>query len=713
MRTLGEEHISSQKVAIIELVKNAYDADATRVQVRFHGPLEIGAGCIEVIDNGHGMSLETIQTTWMEPATIIKKRNTRSEERYRRVLGEKGIGRFATSRLANRLELVTRRADAERESRVCLDWRQFDDEKYLDEVEFFWESTEPNEICPGGTIEALWAKDKQKPNRRSLSHGTILRMTGLCQRWGKEQVEEIRRGLASLISPFPSVVGTSFAQELPDKFQIRLQFPKPYQRFSGLIGPSEVLRNPHYSLRGSVSENGSYQFTISLRELSEPFVISGQFTLPPNVGGGKGGARLQQCGPFHLELRVWDRDTFSIADLAHKYGSTITNFQRDLNDAVGIRLYRDGFRVWPYGEAGNDWLGLDARHAQNRPLRLTHNQIVGYVLISADKNPQLRDQSNREGLIEGAAVNDLHVLIKMALAELETRRYSDRLKSREFKGSGLFRSLNLATLSDLIKERHPDDTELYSLVSQQEKKVEQTQQVLSRYRRLATLGQLITTLVHDGEAPLVHIRNQAQLGERDIRRAGGENNQFVQRLGQRFEKIDRQVDVLADFFEKIEPFGRRRQRELVRVRLEEVIANTFALLKAEIARNSVDVCLPRTETWITIEPMEIQPIIINLLQNSLYWLSQVPENSRQIIVLVYSVAPEEVGILFSDSGPGVKPEVRAQIFDPYFSTKPDGMGLGLAIVGDIVNEYYGGSLELLDGGPLPGATFLITLRRSV
>jgi len=136
LRTLGDELISSETVAVIELAKNAYDADATRVLVRFHEPLEIGQGMIEVIDNGHGMSFETIQNAWMEPATLIKKRQTRSEQRGRRVLGEKGIGRFAASRLANVLEVVTHRIGTDSEVQVVFDWTQFDGEqKYLDQIE--------------------------------------------------------------------------------------------------------------------------------------------------------------------------------------------------------------------------------------------------------------------------------------------------------------------------------------------------------------------------------------------------------------------------------------------------------------------------------------------------------------------------------------------------------------------------------------------------
>src|SRR5262245_32995925 len=112
MRTLGDELISSEVVAVIELVKNSFDADATRVLVQFDSPLIAGAGGIDILDDGHGMSLDTVLHAWLEPATPYRRRAPRSEELQRQVLGEKGIGRFAVSRLADDLELVTRRPNA-------------------------------------------------------------------------------------------------------------------------------------------------------------------------------------------------------------------------------------------------------------------------------------------------------------------------------------------------------------------------------------------------------------------------------------------------------------------------------------------------------------------------------------------------------------------------------------------------------------------------
>jgi hypothetical protein len=270
LRTFGGELSSSETVAVIELVKNAYDADATRVLVRFQGPLEIGQGTIEVMDNGHGMSLETMQTTWMEPATLFRKRQQRSEQYGRRVLGEKGIGRFAASRLATTLEVVTRRAGEDREIRALFDWSQFDDEqKYLDQVEVRWEEATPAEICPGGTIQTLWGEGKT-PESHALTQGTILRMERLRAIWGESQFETLHTGLSRLISPF-------FEQEQlarHDAFQIYLELPAQFAPLSGIIKPPESLKNPHYTVKGSIDETGHYTLTLNLEPSGRTLLIS-------------------------------------------------------------------------------------------------------------------------------------------------------------------------------------------------------------------------------------------------------------------------------------------------------------------------------------------------------------------------------------------------------------------------------------------------------
>lgn len=713
LRTFGDELISSETVAVIELVKNAYDADATKVLIRFQKPLEVGKGKIEIIDNGHGMSLETIQTTWMEPATLFKKRQPRSEQRKRRVLGEKGIGRFAVSRLGNFLEVVTRRAGTNREVRAFFDWNQFDDEqKYLDEVESLWEEVEPTEICPGGTIKALW-DDNERVETHDLNHGTVLRIEGLRTTWTESQFQSLRVGLSRLISPLSKEDQTS----RDDEFHIEMSLPDPFESLSGIISPPEVLKNPHYMLKGCVEKDGRYDLTLKLRSQKDEEKLIG----PALFKDG----HLPRCGPFCVELRIWDRDQDVITEMAHVYGSTTQNVRRDLDVISGINIYRDGFRVLPYGEPRNDWLRLDIRRVQNPTLRLSNNQIAGYVIISADDNPELRDQSNREGIVEGPALDDLRESLKIMLSEIEQRRYNIR-RSPETKQStkfttrsegGLFTGFGLADVHNMVKQRHPDDTALLELVGEKEKdlerRVEEVQEVLARYRRLATLGQLIDTVLHDGRAPLSKIKTEAYLGLRDIKNTGREGDKLLLQLNRHFGVTNTQAEVLATVFREIEPFGGRKRGRPAQIRLEQVIEDTFSVLEMEIKEVGVQVSFPGTDTQVTVDQAEIQEVIINLLQNSLHWLRQVPKNNRQIEVQVHRKDSDEVEILLSDSGPGVKPEFRERIFDPYFSTKVDGVGLGLTIAGEIVSEYYGGKLELLEGGPLQGATFRIMLRRRV
>lgn len=704
LRTFGDELISSETVAVIELVKNAYDADATRVLVRFQGPLEIGKGSIEVIDNGHGMSLDTILNTWMEPATLMRKRNLRSEQRERRVLGEKGVGRFAASRLADRLEIITRRAEMSREVRVILDWTHFDnEEKYLDQIVVPWEEVEPTEICATGTMQLLWDESSQ-PAKRTPNQGTILRMLGLRANWAQNELQTLRTGLSRLISPFLG------QDELTrsDEFQIDLQLPPSYGGLSGIVRPPEALQNPHYLLKGAVDKAGHYSLRIRLRNQDEFQSIERSYIFPDG--------RLPQCGPFSIELRVWDRDQSSMSDLANAYDSTIANVRRDLDDVAGINIYRDGFRVLPYGEPQNDWLRLDLRRVQKPSFRLSNNQIVGYVLISADSNPQLRDQSNREGLIEGPALDDLRALVTAVLAELETRRQAARSRQKAPPSGGLFTQFDLVAIRDIVKRRHPEDIELLTLIDEKgrdiDKRIEEVQEVLARYRRLATLGQLIDIVLHDGRAPLSKITSEALLGLRDIARGNYEN--LNSRLHKRLETISTQSDVLATVFRRIEPFGGRKRGRPTNARLEQVITDAFSVLDTEIKEVGATVSLPNTDTQVNVDQAEIQQVIINLLQNSLYWLRQVPKGHRHISVAVNRKDSDEVEVMFSDTGPGIDPEFGDLIFDPYFSTKPDGIGLGLTIAGEIVSEYYKGDLELLDSSDQQqGATFRIALRRRV
>jgi len=305
IRTIGEELISSDIVAIIELVKNSYDADAKKVSITFHGELykkdgskdpnpylfPKGKGEIVIEDDGSGMSLDTIKKGWMEPATIIKKVKSKSGK-GRRFLGEKGVGRFASARLSQQLEMVTRSKD-DNEVYTVFNWSEFsDDKKYLDEIDCFWEERKASVI---------------------KKHGTVLTLRNVNLDWDYEKLCRLHTALSRLMSPVA-----------PTKdFSIELKLPKEFSSLSGAITPPASLGKPGYHIKGSVDNRGFAAFDYYSRNKDVTEKIRNKVILKPS--------REPVCGPFTFEFRVWDREKESLEALANAVKSTVRDVRRDLD----------------------------------------------------------------------------------------------------------------------------------------------------------------------------------------------------------------------------------------------------------------------------------------------------------------------------------------------------------------------------------------------
>ena len=273
MRTLGNELISNDQVAVIELVKNSFDADATKVLIKFIEPLEVSKGAIEIIDNGSGMSLDILKKAWMEPATPTKKLATKSKKLQRRVLGEKGIGRFASMRLSKELELFSKIENSQLQVYGFFDWSQFDDpEKYLDEVKIF---SEERAIDNQGLLEALsnlnWGDDSLNLKENEAS-GTYLKLHKLSHLWGEEELSNLFRGLSRLISPF-------FDDK---KFRIKFDTPDKYSQFNDFVSSPPIVQHPHYKINGVIDNNGKCYLKISLEVNGQETEVKGGFLRTTN-----------------------------------------------------------------------------------------------------------------------------------------------------------------------------------------------------------------------------------------------------------------------------------------------------------------------------------------------------------------------------------------------------------------------------------------------
>src|SRR5690606_16344762 len=236
-----------------------------------------------------------------------------------------------------------------------------------------------------------------------------------------------------------------------------------------------------------------------------------------------------------------------------------------------ISIYRDNFRVLPYGEKKNDWLRLDIRRVNNPTLRLSNNQVVGYVSVNLDKNPDLKDQSNREGIVESQAFIDFKELIILVLNELEQRRYEERPRESDETETqdGIFTRFSIAPVAKLIESKLPNDKEAKEIVAKTEATIQEgvkkIQEVISRYRRLSTLGLLIDVVLHDGNNFLARIDSELHLLSKEI----GKKEINVETGKEHIKNISEEKKVLAQLFKRLEPFGGRKRGRPKDIILEE------------------------------------------------------------------------------------------------------------------------------------------------
>ena len=450
VKTFGEELISNDYVAIIELIKNSYDADSHLVEINFKGPLEKGMGSITIIDDGIGMSPDEVKIGWMEPASISKFSNRKSKG-GRPFLGQKGIGRFSAAKLAENLILTTRKKSSDEEVVVNFKWSDYyNPNKYLDQIEGWWEIKSPNQI------------EKQ---------GTILNMENLLSTWTTERIEELGAYLRRLINPIGS----------PKDFKIKVLFPEEFKKYSGDITPTETVENPDYLIKGKLDVKGFlYAEYKSKRNTKIEILHNGEIILESG--------NVPNFGPIEFEFRVWDRDR--LKTLAEEIGSSLSEARKDLDAIAGVNIYRDGFRVSPYGNRENDWLRLDLRRVQNPTMRLSNNQIVGNISITDKNNPEFTDQTNREGIVESDSFRDLQEVTRTILTFLENKRYDERRdvpEEDESEHKKLFTDIDLNTVKEVVEKKLPGDKEVQEVIIEKEaeikKKVEEFKDFIVDFQR--------------------------------------------------------------------------------------------------------------------------------------------------------------------------------------------------------------------------------------
>ena len=671
LQLLGDELIGSARLAVFELVKNAYDADANEVVVRLD-LISAPEPTITVADDGDGMTLDTLRSVWLVPGDDHRQKQRLSDQRTARhqrlPLGEKGLGRFAVHKLGNRIVLVTR-AQAADECVVDIDWDELIEQPYLDEAPVTIQIRRP-EVFSGEKT------------------GTRIEVRHLRVGWSRGEVRRLHNQITSICSPFKE----------PSGFRAVLDVPGRESWIDDLPDVSEILRHAIWKFSFRIDNHG-FDWTYEFREVPG-LKLKGRIArksgdrlkLPSRSGDDRmekkvvaDASDFEGIGPVTGEFYVYDRDRG-----VRQRMSNIRLLETYLDDSGGVRVYRDGIRVYNYGERGDDWLGLDLRRVNVPTRRVSNNIILGAVHLSLKESSGLVEKTNREGFVENEPCLQLRRLVLGALAALEEERQIDKERIRELTSS-------------------PDDPTAA--------RIEKPMQALRRELERQGMRQKF-------EPYVVSIENNYQSMQETLLSAGmsGLNLAVV------FHEVERGVRALHQVISEGADMdsAARQARDLMRLldgfstllrrdskqqhsgRKLIDAARRFNVLRFRHHRIRFD-CPLLHDGGDGFHSRFAFSLVLgalsNLVDNALYWLRvrwpNVPVSSEQLERKLYiNVSHDfEAGpaIVVADNGPGFQGDDPNNLVRPFFTRKPDGMGLGLYYV-NLAMELNSGQLVF----PQPG-----------
>jgi len=710
IRTIGDQLISGSEAAIIELVKNSYDADATRVDIAFFPPLSAGAGRISVSDDGHGMSIDDIQLKWMEPATSSKVAKRKTPKYNRTMMGSKGIGRFAAAKLGQVMSLTsTVQSGSEYDAILIpeLDWAIFNDDAYLADIE----------------IDFLQQKS-------SGPTGTIIEILGLNEAWTKPKFERLYAELRRLLSPF-------IQDHENNDFAIFLDLSRCTAEVCGFNGseivgsgieenaaeadkatsqrvlPFPVLSASDYELKGNFDKDGRFDGTFQVRR-------AGRAPVPIQIDVPIGEEEVSP-GAFEVQLSVFDREDAALRSnmAAAGMGDLSASQARKLLDNVagGVAIYRDGFRIRPYGDPKNDWLILDSRRVQDPSFKIGHNQVAGFISIGSLEESGLIEKSSREGFEENGAFRRLTRLVTTLLSRVvEPGRYDFRKdagisRSRSTTFDEVHKLAELRKIRGLLKLLAPEEREKAEEIINAEAKQlhDRIEQLHERQRVLeaqSSLGAIIGEVLHEGGPKAGFItRTTKQMVSLLGDVAGVRGDRYEKALiyyQNRMHQVHSAGEMLVELFTRLRPLSGAKRGAPKFFYPGHIVIDAVALFEGHATAITISNSSDGLE--LVGYPDDLTTALVNLLNNAIYWLedSQTPDPRIHILI---ERNGDYGSITVADNGPGVPEEFAEHIFDVGFSLKDVGNGLGLNIARESLARSAAKLFYHLDSEE--GATFEI------
>ncbi len=737
---LGRESISSSAVAILELVKNAYDADADNVWIMF-SDLNTGSPSLVIEDDGIGMSERQLLDNWMIIGTDNKLVSRRSAVKKRTLVGEKGLGRLGLDRLCKSTLVQSFKLGEHSAVELDIDWDKYETAHGKLEAVTHTLSRIPK-LARSPVSGALVTKTK----------GIRLEMRNLRDKWAQEDIRKLRIDLSLLVSPFAGI----------NDFAIWLSTNMDGDDVDGRIVSSQMLEAAEWKVVSKVDETGRVHHLMSSLNGEVQYEYSKTWLETFRDAG----TPTPRCGPLDFEFHFIPRQDVEALSLKR---AQIDSF---LDTNQGIRIYRDGFRVKPYGEPSGDgdWLSLSYRRMQSPQgvrqspggWRVGYNQVVGAVFLTRKRNCSLLDQTNREGIIDGPALEDLRrfALHSVRFFELQRERYEvsrhpvspienvrEKASEASQASSNAIQHLKTAVGSALAlldaspppgNKAPPTAGSVRTILTDAVTLVEGTvadaqilqqrlsdlsqeqQQELQRQKNtlgnLASLGILAATFGHETQGESNVVLSNAQLLRENVQQLIFVEDQLRRSIAENVENIEYAAKRIETFAHFILQNVRRDKRQRVHLHLEDVARTVFASFSKvleEDRRIRVDLDSEERLPPILAFRIDWESIFINLITNSVWALENTPRDRRAIRVRI-GLHDDHVVLLFADSGRGLEAGTEDYVFLPTFSTKRNrrgdivGTGMGLSIVKDFV-ESYNGSVCVDSPSDLGGAEFRIAV----
>jgi signal transduction histidine kinase len=690
---LGDQLIKNESIALVELIKNSYDADATKVDILMYEPDSSEEGVIIIEDDGYGMTAETVENVWLEPGSDFKSKKVRNLEaspKYKRLpIGEKGIGRFGVHKLGNIIEMTSRAADS-REVFVRIDWTDFNNYTYLDQVPVKIVEREIPENFPDGKT------------------GTRIVIRKLRKPWDRATVREVKRAITSLSSPFGEIGAFRPSFEVIDK----------PGWFAGLLNWEDVQEYSLFRFRvemeGDSITHLDYRFTpwptmpaLKARQISEtdPLVEVFRRIEDPNEKNKFVVLSDYRIGKVVFEGYLFDLDSYIL-----KLGvSDKRGFRDYMRGNGGVKVFRDGLRVYDYGEPENDWLGIGYRRVQQPAKAIGNNLILGVVQLHRKDSMDLEEKTNREGFVDNEAYQAFRKSVLHTLDLIETFRAEDKKKLKDLYGPTRKSEpvvQRIAEARHYVEEKVADPKVRRRIVEYLDKIEEDYLLVNNNLLKAAGAGLNLSVVVHEAEKIIAEVEKVLQSEDQSNRAL----------------ELVRHLSSLIDGYAEIVKRSAQTKESIAEI-IEQALFNTEFRLRS----HKVKVLQQYKEYKGTIRLKVARNLMIgtllNLIDNSIYWLHQqaVREEDKGIswekkIYIRLSENEASVQLVVADNGTGFL-IATDNITEPFVSGKPGGMGLGLHIASEIMTSQ-GGSLTFpsFEECNLPeefedGAIILLTFKK--